>query len=324
MSSLAPLQAPRDETATDHGWSIRNYRPGDETAWLELIKAAPDFPYLIFGQRPSLDALRMIVGHPSMDAANNLWFAESQGCLVGYAELWHDMGQSRKVFKLLVHPVWRHRGLGSELLSHVERRARILGGSRLDVMVEETQQGARAFLQGRGLREVHRCWEMVLPGTASISDAHWPDGYWSRSFVKHQDEVTSVELENASFQDEWEYTPVQLGEIEGFVRSPSFRPEGVVYAFCGDTVVGECWAWTEECQPTVDSSGDIWCLCVHPAHRGRGLGRALLLSGVKWLLKQDVGSVKLGVDGANGTARRLYESVGFRANRTDLWYREEL
>jgi len=266
----------------------------------------------------------MTIEHPSMDAANNLWFAEARGRLVGYAELWHDIGRPRKVFKLLVHPEWRRRGLGTELLRRVEDRARLLGGSRLDVMVDEIQPGGRAFLQARELREVHRCWEMVLPAGAHVSDPAWPDGCAFRTFVRNQDEVASVELENASFRDEWEYTPVQLGEIEGFVRSPSFRAEGVVYAISGGAVVGECWSWTEDHPPTIDSVGDIWCLCVHPAHRGKGLGRALLLSGVRWLREEGVGAVKLGVDGANERARRLYESVGFRAARTDLWYREEL
>ena len=312
------------QAAPNRSWYIRCFRHGDERAWLGLIREASDFPYLIFNQSPSLDALRMTIEHPSMDLARNLWFAESDGRLVGYAELWHDEGRQRKVFKVLVHPDWRRRGLGTELLRHVEERARLLGGSRLDVMVEETQQGGRAFLQARGLHQVHRCWEMVLPAPERVSEVGRPDGYAFRNLVRGQDEVTSVDLENASFRDEWEYIPVRLGEIEGFVRSPSFRPEGVIYAVSGGAVVGECWAWIEKQPPNEESHGDIWCLCVHPEHRGRGLGKALLLSGVRWLREQGVGPVRLGVDGANDTARRLYESVGFRAVRTDLWYREEL
>ena len=313
-----------DDTAGNHPWFIRGFRQGDEVAWLELVKAAPDFPYVIFNQSPSLDALRMTVEHPSMDAAHNLWFAEFEGHLIGYAELWHDEGRPRKVFKLLVHPDWRQKGLGTELLKLIEQRARCLGGARLDVMVEETQSGGRAFLHIRGLSEVHRCWEMALPADAHVPLPRWPSAYSHRNFVAGHDESISVKLENASFGDEWEYVPVQVGEVVGFVRSPSFRAQGVTYAVSGGEVVGECWAWIEDQPPRADSRGDIWCLCVHPAHRGRGLGRALLLSGVQWLREQGVGLVKLGVDGANDRAKHLYESVGFRQHRTDLWYREEL
>jgi mycothiol synthase len=63
---------------------------------------------------------------------------------------------------------------------------------------------------------------------------------------------------------------------------------------------------------------------VHPQHRGRGLGRALLVAGVQWLRHQGMTSACLWVDGANDRAKHLYESVGFIAARTDIWYREEL
>ena len=50
-------------------WRIRCFRSGDEAAWLELLKAAPDFPYLIFSCSPSLDALRMIMTFALVDLA---------------------------------------------------------------------------------------------------------------------------------------------------------------------------------------------------------------------------------------------------------------
>ncbi len=68
----------------------------------------------------------------------------------------------------------------------------------------------------------------------------------------------------------------------------------------------------------------MWCLCVHPQHRHRGLGRVLLLAGVQWLCQQGMASAALYVDGANDRARHLYEAAGFVPARTDIWYREEL
>ncbi|MGH7178790.1 MAG: GNAT family N-acetyltransferase, partial [Tepidisphaeraceae bacterium] len=46
--------------------------------------------------------------------------------------------------------------------------------------------------------------------------------------------------------------------------------------------------------------------------RRRGLGRAMLLSGMHWLRSRDVHTALLGVDAASPTgAVRLYESNGF-------------
>lgn len=160
--------APASQVAVQQ-WRLRCSRSGDKAAWMDLLRAASDFPYLISGCLPSLDALRMIIEHPSMEAGHNLWFAEANHRLVGCAELWHDEGRLRNVFKVLVHAGWRRGGLGTELLRRVEQRARSLGGTRLDVMVEERQAGGRAFLQARGLREVHRCWDMALATGADIT-----------------------------------------------------------------------------------------------------------------------------------------------------------
>lgn len=305
---------------------IRNYRRGDEHGWLKLVQAAPDFPYAIFNRAPSLDALRMMLEHPHIDAERNLFFAEAGDRLVGFAELWHAPGQVRHIFRLLVHPDWRCRGLGTSLLWKVERRARQLGGQYLDVQIESSQEVGRRFLAARGLRPVHCSWQMHLTDLAAVPQPDWPPGYSQRAFVPGEDECTSVQLENECFREEWEHVPVELGEIVGFVRSPSFRADGVIYAVHQGRVVGECWCWIEETSLTQRSEkqGYVWCLCVHPNHRGRGLGRALLLSGLQWLRQRNMSSAALHVDGANERAKRLYEGVGFRVRRTDIWYREAL
>ena len=310
-------------------WTIRNYQPGDEARWLDLIRSAPDYPYVIFGCSPSMDALRMTLEHPQMDPARNLFFAGAQGQWVAYAELWHAPGRPRTVSRILVHPGWRRQGLGSELLRTVAARARALEGRYLDIQIESSQEGGRAFLQAYGFRPVHYSWRMALSGTsglAAVPEPVWPAGYGQRTFRIGRDERTSVRIENESFGDEWEFTPVEPGEIEGFVRSPSFRADGVIYALQDEQVVGECWCWIDD-QPAAaagEKQGEIGCLCVHPAHRGRGLGRALLLTGLHWLRRQGMASAGLWVDGANDRARHLYESAGLSAVRTDIWYREEL
>ena len=308
--------APAGQTA------VRNFRPGDEQSWLSLILAAPDFPYTFFNRPPSLDALKMTLAHPAMDAAHNLFFAEVAGQLIAYAELWHAAGLKRATARVLVHPTWRRRGIGRRLLGLLEELARAAAGTYMDIQISSEIEGGRAFLQAHGFAAVHRSWRMVLDQAQAIPLPCWPSGYRQRSFVVGQDEHTSMLLENESFQGEWEFLPVELGEIEGFVRSPDFQAEGVIYAVHRGRVVGECWNWIET--EIGEQNGDVWCLCVLPQHRGRGLGRALLVSGLQWLRGQGVRSVTLFVDGANDQAKHLYESVGFVAAEEQVWYRKQL
>jgi mycothiol synthase len=306
--------------------TIRNYRPGDEEAWVALMRAAADFPYAMFNQSPSLDALRTMIRHPYMDAEHNLFSSEARGEMVGYAELWHAPDKPRTTGRVLVHPAWRRGGLGTALLRHIEARGRHVGGRYLDMQIAAQYEAGRAFLSARGFTPVHYGWQMVLSEIRAAPLPEWPAGYSGRTFVPGQDEATSVRLENESFQDEWEFLPIELGEIEGFVRSVSFRADGVIYAVRDGQVVGECWSWidNEAVGQSKVRQGDIWCVCVHPQHRRRGLGRALLLSGVNWLRHQGMTSVDLCVDGANDRAKHLYEAVGFVERRTDIWYRESL
>lgn len=173
---------------------------------------------------------------------------------------------------------------------------------------------------------MHHSWRMTLPDVSSARPARWPPGYSSRRFVVGQDEQTSVRIENESFQDVWEFEPVPLDEIEGFVRSTSFRSDGVVYAVHAGQVVGECWSWVEfgQLEKEAQKRGEVWCLCVHPQHRGRGLGRALLLTGVEWLHHRGMRSASLNVGRENSRAKRLYESMGCVEESEQTWHRKDL
>jgi mycothiol synthase len=340
-----------------HRPRIRNYQPGDEADWLALLNAAPDSAYQFFNQSPSLNVLRMVVEHPHMDATRNLFFAElsthSEASpasarrivasvqparrfaaspqqarrFAGYAEVWGAEGKPRAVGRLLVHPRWGRQKLGSRLLRRIEGRALEIGCQYLDVALAAEREGSRCFLEVQGFGVVHYRWHMVMPDLDLALAPRWPDGYQTRNFRPGLDERTSAQLENACFAEAWEYVPVEVGEFEGFVRSPSFRADGVIYATHEGRVVGECWCWlqiAENRAPGAKRRGDVWSLCVLPAHRRRGLGRALLLAGVQWLRHQGATTAYLGVDGANEEAKQLYQSAGFVTQRTDVWYRKGL
>lgn len=65
-----------------------------------------------------------------------------------------------------------------------------------------------------------------------------------------------------------------------------------------------------------DAYGDRWRIsnvAVAPAYRGRGIARALMLSTLKAIADQGGAWAVLSVRADNAIARRLYESLGFRA-----------
>jgi GNAT superfamily N-acetyltransferase len=62
--------------------------------------------------------------------------------------------------------------------------------------------------------------------------------------------------------------------------------------------------------------GAIQNLGVTPAHRGHGLGRALLLQSLHGFIRRGLGRAMLEVTAQNEGAIRLYRSVGFRCVKT--------
>ena len=90
-------------------------------------------------------------------------------------------------------------------------------------------------------------------------------------------------------------------------------------AFC------RCEINNEDNAATGRNEGWIEVLGTRRGHRKLGLGRAMLLAGMRWLQAQGVATAVLGVDAENPTgALRLYESVGVVVANTTYTYHKDL
>jgi mycothiol synthase len=61
-----------------------------------------------------------------------------------------------------VHPAWRGRGIGSELLAWTEARARASGASRVQQIVTNADEGANRLFEARGYRVHHTSWVLQM------------------------------------------------------------------------------------------------------------------------------------------------------------------
>lgn len=107
----------------------------------------------------------------------------------------------------------------------------------------------------------------------------------------------------------------QLGR---WLLPPGSSPDGFVWAE-GGSVVGNVSLLGVEGAPR------RWVLAnvaVHPDHRRRGIGRALVLAAVDLTAQRQAETVILQVDRANSGARELYRTLGFRVTSTrTTWVR---
>jgi mycothiol synthase len=149
-----------------------------------------------------------------------------------------------------------------------------------------------------------------------------PAGYVVRP-LSAEDEVEAwVELFNLAFADHWEHHPLTAEERRHQLGRPSHlpdldlvavAPDGALAAFCANTI-----------NTLDDGSAESWIDLVgtHPAHRRRGLARALIAHALSALRTKGMREARLGVDAESPTgATSLYDALGFTVTKTITVFR---
>jgi len=159
-----------------------------------------------------------------------------------------------------------------------------------------------------------------------VDEPRYPGGVTVRTFVAGQDEGRWVELNRRAFarhpeQGAWTRADLVLREQE-----PWFDPEGFFLAERDGRLAGFHWTKIhggngEQAGHGHESIGEVYVVGVDPDQRGTGLGRALTLTGLRYLRSRGLIRVMLYVDEANMPAIRLYESLGFAHRDTDVMFR---
>ncbi|NAZ85718.1 mycothiol synthase, partial [Kineococcus indalonis] len=167
-------------------------------------------------------------------------------------------------------------------------------------------------VRARELLRMHR----PAAGLAELAEPALPQGVRVRPFAPGADEGAWVALNAAAFaahpeQGRWGVPELLLREAE-----PWFDPSLLLLAQEeAGRLLGFCWM---KVQP---HASELYVLGVHPGAAGRGLGRALLVRGLRAVAGPGApGAVELYVDGDNAPAVRLYESLGFTRAAVDVQY----
>ena len=265
------------------------------------------------------------LGRPHHFPENDLFIADRAGDMVGYVDVTAELDIGRVVFSCLVHPEHSGESVAMKLIGRAISRARELRVKRVHVNVPEGSVGARKLFTKIGFRFIRRFLELDL----DLSEVYVPntDRIESRyRHLKRGDEDKLVQIQNRSFADTWGFNPNTVEEIVYRTGLPNCSPEDIILVCDGDNVIGYCWTriYVGEAELTINRKGRIYMLGVDPDHRGRGVGKEVLMAGLAYLRSKDVGIVELTVDGKNEAARALYGSAGFRVRTRSLWYERAL
>jgi ribosomal protein S18 acetylase RimI-like enzyme len=157
----------------------------------------------------------------------------------------------------------------------------------------------------------------------SIPEVQLPAGFMIRSVLGEWEVEQLVELHRAAFGTNYMTTDYRLA----MMRTASYDPElDLVLVAPGEKLAAFCICGIEvgENEPSEQKVGFTDPIGVHPQYQKRGLGKAILLTGLRALRQRGVERVGLGTSSENIPMQRLAESAGFQLEKEKYWYSKEV
>jgi mycothiol synthase len=245
------------------------------------------------------------------------------GKLTGYAHLDPTDPVEGPSGEAVIDPAQRGRGQGMALVRALLAEA---GGRPLRLWAHGDSPAARRRAAAAGFERIRALWQMQRSLREPLDEPHYPDGVTIRTFVVGQDEEPWVAVNHrafASHPEQGAWTREDLGMRE---REPWFDPDGFFLAERDGRLAGFHWTKIhgDPSSPAGhghDAIGEVYVVGVDPGAQGGGLGRALTLTGLRYLRSRGLPAVMLYVDEANTPAIKLYRSLGFTHHSTDVMFR---
>ena len=130
-----------------------------------------------------------------------------------------------------------------------------------------------------------------------------------------QDEQEWLRVNAAAFASHPEQALLDLDDLKDRMAESWFDPRGFFVATKDGTMIG--FHWTKQHQ---DQLWEVYVLGIAPWAARQGLGKTLLLTGLRWLQQQGNSRVELYVESDHQAAIELYLRYGFATASRDVMY----
>jgi len=237
--------------------------------------------------------------------------ADSGHALLG----WALFSPRFRAFDLFVHPTERGAACFKRMLTWtVGRAVEIIaaqGGHNIQTMwVSEHDAELIGLLKGLGFAQAE---SFMCYSTRSLAEPipelALPPGYAVRNVAGEHEATHRAAASHAAFESSRPFEQYR-DSYRAFMRSPVYTPELDIVAVAPDGRCGAfCICWLDQ----VNRIGLFEPVGTHPDFRQLGLGKAVLLEGLRRMRARGMTAVMVCVEHGNPAAQRLYAAVGFRA-----------
>ena len=244
------------------------------------------------------------------EAHNSVWhvrlWSDDESRLIGF--IWPSADE----LDMVSHP--QHRALESEMLAWAEAHRPDAQADELKVWAYSGDEPRIDVLRRRGYQPTEEALRFLARTLSEeIPPPDLPPGYYLRQSSAQGDGQQWVRVHRQAFPG-WGMTHAKYRAVS---RMPAYRPElDLVVEASNGTLAAICLAWLDE----ANRSGLFEPVGTHPAHRRRGLARALLREGMRRLRRLGAREALVCAYEQDQPSARLYHSLGFREmDRAQLW-----
>lgn len=277
------------------------------------------------GVSPFSEHVLLSVRHADGDGIKHI-IAWRNGNVAGYAHLDLSQPLSGPSAELAVRPFDRRHGIGTLLLSVLMSESR---PGALQLWAHGEEAGVGLLAHTFGFEKVRTLWQMRRPLLTRIDTPKWPDNITIRPFNPEIDISAWLACNARAFTDHPEQGRWQERDLCARMAEPWFDPNGFLIAATTENRIAG-FHWTKIHSPTDHNAhlneplGEVYIVGVDPDFQGSGLGKALVLEGLRHLRGEGLTTAMLYVDGEDERAISLYSSLGFVHWDSDTLYRDPL
>jgi GNAT superfamily N-acetyltransferase len=308
-------------------------RPSDSAAWADLLAAIRevDKTWEYFTAEELLEEF----ADPDWDFEHGSIAILNGDRMVGTGAIW-TRSQADPVHDVRyeggVHPEFRGRGIGAELLRWAEEAAVPLHVERfpgrplsLSSRCSSTNAAAVELHELRGFRMARWFNGMIRDLSVPPPEVADPPGVEIVAWAPQYSAAARI-IRNETFHDHWGSTETTQEGWDYFMSVTAFRPQFSFLAFSGGEAVGLVIAHEYEAYPG-DVGRDLYIPLVgtQRTHRKRGVASALLTRALDAAASDGFARASLDVDADSPTgALGVYEELGFRVMQTAITMTKEL
>ena len=132
-----------------------------------------------------------------------------------------------------------------------------------------------------------------------------------RTFNPSTDKTQWLELNNTIFAHHPDQGNWAMGDLENRMAEHWFDAAGFFLVVEAETIIGFCWTKIHDEFVNQDPIGELYVVGVHPEHAHKGIGRAVSIAAMNYLVGKGLKQSMLYVDADNEKGLGLYKSLGF-------------